>query len=305
MGVNIQGNFSDFFGTGKLPNLEAVIEAKKESYSSVIPLLFNTVNIGTDIWQSTTLSGLRNPEVKPEAQPVTFQTIQSGYSKTITVSCYATGYAISKEAVDDGKVNFINRATTSFAKGAFELKEMNVASIFNNAFTTTGYDGVALCSASHPLENGLGVTNSNLGTAASLSLTSYRDLRNVMQDTLNENGQRVKYKASYFVYGQDLQDTGAKLMGSSHEPDNANNAINTVYNHCKPLPEGYWPHLSSTTAFFLVGAPEDNGLYIVEREAFNVDSDYNKKARTYEVMSFERYGYSWANHRGLAGNAGA
>lgn len=305
MGTNVRGNFLDFFGEGKLPELEAVIMAKMENYPSMKDVFFNQESMTTDIYQTTTMSGLRNPEEKQENVPVKFQTLKGGFKKTFTAKTYATGYRISKESVDDGKVNFVQKATESFIKGAFEVKEYNLASIFDNGFTSNGYDGVPLFSTQHPLENGNGAVGSNRpATDAELSVTSYRELRNTVQSTPNEQGQLVRYNPRWFVLPQDLQDEGAEILKSTHDPRNANNTINTIYQHTTLVPGDFWIYLGSATAYFMVCDSSENGLMYLQREAYNVDSDYDKKARSFEQMSFERYAFGYDAWRGAAGNPG-
>lgn len=306
MGTNLRSNLLDFFGEGKMPALEAVIEAGVGDYPSMKDVFFNQEGMDSDIKQYTTISGLRNPEIKYENEPVKFQTIKSGFPKTFSYNTYATGYRVSFEAVRDGKLGLVERATRSFTKGAFEVKEYNLASIFDDGFTVNGYDGVPLFSRLHPLENGDGAFGINAPSAnAQLSKTSYKELRNLLQNVVNENGQLVKYNPKYLVVSQGNQDVAKEILGSTHDPYNANNAINTEYNHTTLVPGGYWSYLGSDTAFFMACEKSDNHLMYLQREAFNVDSDYDKKARAYEIMSFEGYAYGYAGWRGVAGNAGA
>jgi len=306
MATNIRANLSDFFGTTRLPKLEAVIMSKTESYASMIPIIFNQENMTTDIYQTTTISGLRNPTEKAENSPVTFQTIRPGYDQNYVAVMYATGYRISKEMVDDGKISLINRATESFSKGMFEIKELEGAGIFDDGFTTNGYDGVPLFSVSHPLENGNGTLGTNRPAAASeLSLTSFRELRNIMQDTLNENGQRVKYMPSYFVLPQDLQDEGMELVKSQYNPENGNNAINTIYDSIKLLPGGFWNYLESTTAFFMAAEKQDHYLMFLPRQGMEVTTDYDYHAFAHEVIASERFDFGHSSWRGVVGNPGA
>lgn len=306
MGTNLRSNFADFFGSSKLPQLEAVIMAKTDSYASMIPILFNEEGMDTDIYQTTTHSGLRNPTIKLENAPVTFQTMNPGYDKTYTANTWATGYRISKEMVDDGKFSFIERATNSFAKGMFEVKELSASSVFDDGFSVNGYDGVPLFSVSHPLENGDG----NLGinkpsTASELSVTSFRELRNIMQDIVNENNQRVKYIPSTFVVPQALQDTAMEIVKSQYNPENANNAINTVYESVKLLPGGFWNYLESDTAFFLLAEKMDHYLMFMTRQAMEVTTDYDTHAFAHEVIAASRFDVGYSSWRGCAGNAGA
>jgi len=306
MATQIRPNFPDFFGTTKLPELEAIIQARTESYPSMIPILFNEDMMVTDITQTSTMSGLRNPVLKPEGSPVAFQTMKPGFDKTYTAQTYATGYRISKEMVDDGKFSYIQKATESFAKGMFEIREISAADVYNDGFTVNGYDGVPLFSVSHPLENGGGALGINRPAAASaLSLTSFRDLRNIMQSTLNENGQLVKYMAQFLVVPQLLQDDALELIKSAYDPNNANNTINTIYDSVQLVPGNFWNYLDSDTAFFLQSPKSDQNLMFMTRQNMETDSDYDKHSFAYEIIANCRFDVGASGWRGVYGNPGA
>lgn len=306
MATNLRSNFADFFGQNKLPELEAVILSINGSYPSMIPVLFNQENMTTDIYQTTTMSGLKNPVKKPENQPVEFQTLQPGFHKTYMADTWATGYRISKEMVDDGRFSFIERATNSFAKGMFEIKELSAAGVFDDGFTVNGYDGQPLFSVTHPLENGQGAVGVNKPAVASeLSITAYRELRNIMQDTVNENNQRVRYAPVLLVVPHVLQDVAAELVKSMYNPENGNNAVNTAYNAVQLLPGGFWNYLSSDTAWFMTAERTEHGLMFMDRQGLETDSDYDKRAFAWEVIANLRFDLGFSAWRGTAGNAGA
>lgn len=304
--TNIRANFPQFFGTTKLPELEAVILAKNESYPSMIPILFNEEIMTTDIYQTTTMSGLKNPVIKPENQPVQFQTLQPGFAKTYTAVTWATGYRISKEMVDDGKFSFIERATNSFSKGMFEIKELSAAAQYDNGFTVNGYDGQPLFSTTHPLENGGGAVGVNRPSDPSeLSITSYRELRNIMQDTVNENNQRVRYSPAFMVLPHTLQDVGKEIVNSMYNPEDGNNAVNTAYNAVQLMPGGFWNYLSSQTAWFLQTDRAEHGLMFMDRQGLETDSDYDKRSMAWEVICNIRFDFGSSAWRGVCGNPGA
>lgn len=306
MSTQLRNNLPDFFTGDKLPALEQIVTAYKESHPSLIPLIFNQEAMTSDIYQTTTMSGLRNPKAKPEGQSVEFQDMKPGYKKTFTYTTYANAYRISREMVQDGKFSMIQKATESFGKGFAEIWELKAASIFDNGFTTNGYDGVPLFSTSHPLENGDGLTGANRPSAASeLSKTSFREMRNIMQNMVNENGQKVRYGLDYLLVPQALQDIALELMGSSYDPDNGNNTINTVYNRCKLVPGDYWPYLSSDTAWFMLSPKNQHHLLFLNRTPFRTDSDYDKKAFAYEIIADEARAWGAAGWRGVCGNSGA
>lgn len=306
MTTQLQSNFPDFFGTTKLPELGAVITVKKESYPSMIPFIFNEEPMDREIDQATTFSGLRNPSLKQEGQPVSFQTMFPGFDKTYTALSYATGYRITKEMVRDGKINMIKRATDSFAKGMYEIRELKAAQVFDDGFTVNGPDGVPLFSAVHPLENGGGAVGANRPAAASvLSTTSFKELRNIMQNTVNEQGQRVKYMMNTLLVPQALQDTALEIIKSSHNPNNANNTINTLYGVLNVVPGDCWQYLESDTAWFILASKMDHNLKFRDRQPMEVTTDYDKYSFAHEIIADCRFDQGYDTWRGVYGNPGA
>lgn len=304
MATQLRTNFTDFFGAGKLPELEAVIYALQDNYASMIPMLFNEISMDREIYQTTTLSGLSNPTQKPENSPVTFQSLKPGFSKTYTAVTFAAAYRISKESKRDGKFDFISRATQSFAKGFYEVEEYTAANIFDNGFTVNGYDGVPLFSTAHPLENGASIGVNRPTTPSALTVTSYREMRNIMQDTLNEDGQLVRYMPKYLVVPQALQDQACEILKSQYAPNNANNAINTVYEHTMVLPQGYWPYLSSDNAFFMSTDKMEHHLMFLRRQELEVETNYDKYSFAHEMIADKRFTAGYSNWRGVVGNPG-
>jgi hypothetical protein len=229
MSMTMPNDFLDLFTEDKLPELKAVYKTKAESYPSMIPLLANIGSFGnSDIVQTTTISGVGDFGETLAGQDAKVGYIRPGFDNTIVAKKYTNSVIVPKEFITDTKQNLLKYAMESFAKGAFEIQEKKLAQIFLEAFSTTGYDGVALCSASHPLENGNGLTWSNLSSAADLDITSFRDTRDVLQDTPNEDGQLVNMMPKLFVCGQELQDKAHEIVKSMYNPENANNAVNSV-----------------------------------------------------------------------------
>lgn len=301
-------DLSDFYGVDKLPDLAMVMMNEVPMYPSMKDVLFNTVTIqNTDQYQATTLSGIPGPVVRGLGQTPEFSTIQSGYSTTITTVDRSRGFAIAKETIDQGKFDLVKRAHEFFTKGAAEEKEYNLASIFDNAFTTTLADGQVLISANHPLEGVPGSVNSNIGTAAAFTKTSFKALRNVMQNQVDEQGNKLNPTAAHLLFPQALQDSVQEVLGSMYDPDNANNTINTMYGFTNVLPNGvgYWPHLSTTTSYFMMMKKEHTGLTYVESEGYSVVYDYQPHERIHTYSSHELYGIGVPSHRGIVGNAGA
>lgn len=126
-----------------------------------------------------------------------------------------------------------------------------------------------------------------------------------MQDTLNENGQRVKYTPSLFVVPQGLQDDAMEIVKSVYNPENANNAINTVYDSVKLLPGGFWNYLESDTAFFLQAEKMDHYLMFMRRQAMEVTTEYDTHTFGHEIIASKRFDQGYSSWRGVVGNPGA
>lgn len=304
--TQIRSNFLDFFTESKLPVLEKITTASKNQFPSMIPVLFNQEKMTTDIYQTTTMSGVRNPRVKAEGAPVEFSDMKPGYKKTYSAVTYANAYRISREMVRDGKESMIKRAAVSFGKGFAEVWELEAASVYDNGFTVNGYDGKPLFARDHPLENGSGLEGINEPAAPSeLSITSYRELRNILQNTVNEDGQLINLRPKYLVIPQGLQDVAQEILKSTFDPTSGNNNVNTIFNHTSLVPGDYWPYLGSDTAWFLQCDKTDHYLMFLDRDPYETDSDYDKHAFAYEVIASERRAYGASQWRGLAGNPGA
>jgi len=303
--MNIQLNFPDLFGPGKLPELEAIIFATATSYPSKIPFLFNNQPMDREIYQTTTLSGLGNPTIKGEGVNTDYADIQPGFSQTYAYDEWTLGYRIGRNTVRDGKFSMIERATRSFAKGFYEVKEIAAANVFNNGFTVNGYDDVPLFSLVHPLEDGGGAVGINRPVDGSeLSITSVRELRNILQSTIDENNRLIEYHAKYLVVPLDLQDVAKEIIKSAQIPDNANNAINTLYDAMQLLPGDYWSYLSRDSAFFIVTDKMDHHLMHLSRAPLETESEWKKDSRSREIVASESFTKGYSGWRGTTGNPG-
>lgn len=102
-----------------------------------------------------------------------------GYKKTFTHKEYALDFSVERKLIDDNQHNEVLRIAQRMGDSAALRREVDAASVFNNAFNDTfaGADGVGLCSTAHPLgPNKTGSTQSNEFTLA-LNKSNVRTLR--------------------------------------------------------------------------------------------------------------------------------
>jgi len=301
---------ANLYGVDKDPEIRVIAEEKHKLYSqnsAAFNLLFNKATMsGTDIYQISTFSGVKGPEQVGIGEAPAYDTFKKGFTTTITSLIYRTGYAVPKEVEEDQvKLNLTKRAMDFFMKGHAEKREYILAGILNDAFTTALADGKVLCATDHPLEGVPGGTNSNLGTSAALSKTALRALRNVSQNQLDEQGNRVAATNQFLVVGQYHQDTVIELLVSEYDPENANNNINTLKDSFSLLPGTYWPHLgSSNTSFFVMNGASENYLYHIQHDPYTVGMEYIPDTRVTKYFTNERYGVGVGSFRGISGNVG-
>ena len=135
---------------------------QQKYYPNIVWEKKNDKRIGT----YDTIGDLGAAEVKAEGSAWQFDNFEQGYETTITVETVGKGVEVSMEELEDDLYGVVN---SRFGAGLFRVllsrKEKACADLYNDAFTNTGADGVALIAATHPLVNSASV-NDNLATGA-------------------------------------------------------------------------------------------------------------------------------------------
>ena len=114
-----------------------------------------------------TIGDIGPAEVKVEGNAYNFDNFEQGYQTTISVDTVGKGVEVSMEVLEDDLYGVVK---SRFGPGLFRVllsrKERACADLYNDAFSDTGADGVALISASHPLVKNPSSLNDNLATGA-------------------------------------------------------------------------------------------------------------------------------------------
>jgi phage major head subunit gpT-like protein len=245
-------------------------------------------------------------EEKPEGQAMTLDNMSQGLTIRHTHKSYGKGCKITREALADNQyANLTKRATKYLSNSHFTTQELVHANRLNNGFTVAGDaqeggDGLTLFNASHTLKNGV---YSNLLTAGSLSRTALQDAITQINLIKDETGIHFSnITEECLVVPQNLKWTAEEILGSAYQPDNANNAINTMFGQMKLI---VWKYLTSTTAWFIKTNAQD-GLIHYDRVKPEIEQ-VNPNDGTYnvQVQSYSRYVCGVANVRGIFGNTGA
>lgn len=261
----IRSQYSHLFGSAMLPVLEELFMSEFDIHPSRREQLFKIVAWDRDIWQSSEIHDLDLFSAVDEGAEYSFERSKQGASKTLSVSKYGLGVSVSEEMVDDGKFDLIGDMIRKLAKSARESQEISAMNVFNNGFSSeTTADGVAVFSNAHTLPSGLTFRNRP---------TSYADLSVSALDTalsdfetifVGDSGIIQNRKPKVLLVSPQSKRYAMELVGSDLKADTADNNMNSLKGDGLQVISS--PHLTDTDAWFLLGAPEETGLRIIQRK---------------------------------------
>ena len=217
----------------------------------------------------------------------------------------ALGYAITRKAIDDNlyKTQF-HPSNLGLIESFQQTKEIYGANILNTATTynsSINGDGVALCSASHPIDGG---TISNIpSTAVDLNeATLLNGMISVRTNFKDQAGLKVFARARKLIVPPQLEPVAIRLLKTELRPGTADNDVNAIMTTAGGLSEGYMVNdfLTSSYAWFLL--TNIDGLSYMERIKFETDMQVDFVTDNLLVKGYERYSFGYYNWRALWGS---
>ncbi len=135
---------------------------RKVSYPQICTEIKQPKKIGN----YDTMGDIGPAGVKPEGDSVNFDSVEQNLRTNIESFTIAKAVQATREKLEYDLYNVINRSFgTPLMRVMLTYKERAIAAQYNDAFTTTGADGVAVVAATHPLQRSDKV-NDNLATGA-------------------------------------------------------------------------------------------------------------------------------------------
>lgn len=248
--------------------------------------------IGIDAWDEYSKTG-RIPEVD----------FDQGYKKTYTHVEYLVDLGFEKKTIDDAQDQQVFRFADRIGDSAAVKREVDAASVFNNAFSSSylGADGVALCSDSHPVSPmKTGVTQDN-NFALALTLDNVETIRQAMLAFTDDNNNKMAVTPTTLLVPPALGNAARIIAGSQLDPTNANNALNPQAGRWTVLE---WHYLTDTNAWFML----DEILMKQALDWFNRDpfSVYLRAGDDMSVRAYwrskMRYSFGFSDFKWVAGS---
>lgn len=289
-----------------LPGLNALFGLEYKRYEQEHTEIFTSETSDRSFEEETKLSGFGAAPVKPEGSSLAYDTAQESYTSRYTHDTVAMGFAITEEAIEDNLYDSLSsRYTKALARSMAYTKQVKAAAILNNAFSGSylGGDGVALCSASHPLSGG--ATNSNLLSAADLNETSLENAYIQMAGWTDERGLLVAAKPRKLVIPPALTFVAERLLKTQARVGTADNDVNAIVS-ISAVPGGYTVNhfLTDTNAWFLM-TDVPNGLKHFTRVAMSTGMEGDFDTGNVRYKARERYSFGWSDPLAILGSAGS
>jgi len=302
--MQIRGNFRDFFFEDALPALHKVALDEYDSYPLLYPEIFNVETSDRSIEQDTEVSGVGLLAAIAETEPITTDQPTGGYNKTYRHNKYGLSIPTSEEMISDDKWRLVKASHQSLGKSTKETQELQAWGVINSGFSTNGYDGVPLFSASHPLVKAGGV-QSNTGTSADLSDLSLKAALTQFEGMKDHAGLLQRVQPRKLIVAPDNRWMAYQLTGNPNEPGTANRNINTLKNAQDGMPTPMViPYLTDADAWFLFAEPKRTKLmWFWRRRPYAKTWVEEANEVGYYAMRY-RASWGWSGYLGCWGNPG-
>lgn len=266
--------------------------------------VFNVLNSKKHAEHDLSLTGLGPWEKRTsEISEVPYDDPMEGFEIDYLHEEFLKGFKVSRAMVDDEMYNQINKLPENLARQGRAKVEIDAASVFNDGFTSAGYDGVPLFSDEHPIVR-TGGTGSNVLNVA--GATSDDDILN--EDTINEAlllarqttddaGLKIVVRPKKLIIPPNLEPQADRIVNSAQRPGTNYNDINTLKSKLKIVVLDY---LDRDDAFFLM----DDDVHALNffwrvRPEFKSEEDFDTLEAKYR--GYMRYSFGYSNWRGVVG----
>jgi hypothetical protein len=287
------------------PGLNALFGMEYARYEAEHTEIFDTESSDRAFEEETLIVGFGNAEVKAEGSGVRFDNANEGYTSRYTHETVALAFALTEEAVEDNLYDRLGaRYTKALARSMANTKQIKAAAVLNNAFDTTGGDGVTLINTAHPLGGG-GTLANRATTMADLNETSLEDALINISTFTDDKGLNIALKGMKLIVPPQLQFVADRLLQTPGRVGTSDNDINSIKNQGM-IPDGYVVnhYLTDTDAFFLKTDCPDGFKYF-ERSPMQtaLEGDFDTGNMRYKAR--ERYSFGYSNFRAVFGSQGA
>ncbi len=286
------------------PGLNAIFGETYDGYDQEHKVLFDTVSSVRAFEEDVLFGGFGAAVVKAEGDGVTYAAASEGYVARYNHETIALAFSLTEEALEDNLYESLSaRLSKSLARSMAHTKQVKGAAVYNNAFDSNfaGGDGVELCDASHPMQDG--TTQSNVA-AADLSETSLESSLITISDWTDEKSIPIALTAQSLHIPSALIFVADRLLMTPYRVGTADNDINAI-NSMNMFPKGsYVNHRFTDSDAWFIRTDSPDAMKHFERLKYTTKMEGDFESGNMRYKARERYSFGWSDWRGVLGSAG-
>lgn len=270
--------------------------------------LFESESTSRAFEEYAQFTGLGLAAVKREGAGVTYDDMTQGYVTRFVPVNYALGFAVSKEAVEDGISGIVSKKRAKYLAFSFrQTKEIVGANIYNRAFSGsyTGPDGVSLIDTAHVNFTG-GTYSNQLSTNADFSEAGLEQMCIQIAGATNDRGLKIKLMPNKLIVPYQLEFEVERVLGSMYRPGTSDNDVNAIKSLGK-FPGGVCisHYLMDTDAWFCRTNIKDDGMLYFSRKKIEFTTDNEFDTENAKFKATERYCFGYGDPRALYASQGS
>jgi hypothetical protein len=274
-GFTNRTQFPALFGPDQLAALELVVMSQGAFPDSNRDRLFRMISTDRDIWRSQDILDLPLAMEIPEGTQYTASRIGQGLGKTFVPKKSGGMVSITKEMMQDARFDAMGNWARKLGESIAQTREISAMNIFNNGFTTAlAQDGQSVFSAAHTVGS-LTFSNNITGNPDLSESSLQAALAQFERAFIRSNGTYINSKPRVLLVSPENKRYAMELTMSQGKADTTDNNINSIRVNDNLMVVSS-PYLTDPDAWFLLAAPEQTGLFIIERQGVETaSSGYN------------------------------
>jgi phage major head subunit gpT-like protein len=245
-----------------------------------------------------------------EGDVFSFDKFSQNYETTITSTRRYKAVESSREELENDLYNVVqSRFGTPLINKLVQKKERIVADAYNDGFTTTGADGVAVFAATHPLQRSASV-NDNLATGA-LTPENLILAKNKFNATYDQAGEFYDTMPTHLlIHPNKIYDAIAILESQllAFQLSNTKNTLQAV-DALQIITNKYldFTNVTNVSPWFLLDKTmDDAGCILQVQKGYYLNTWWENNNDVFRGVAHEKYGVSFISPGyGAVGSTGA
>lgn len=206
---------------------KSALEYKKWMY---VPKKYVSVANSKNAYEEVAMYGVFGEAAeKPEGIPFHYDERSQGPTKRWVHKAYGLAVRITREAIDDLKLNLMEQTLPMLGRSLAYTKHKLTTALFLDMTIGAKHTNAwnqPICNAAVPLIGG--GTYSNLGVASDPTPAVLEAEIANFENAVDSRGKQVQRKASRIIHGPALNFRFEEILESKQSPYTANNAINVL-----------------------------------------------------------------------------